>query len=186
MSLAYAPVGSWTLQDVLALGADTHQRVELVGGALLMSPAPTVPHQRASRRLAALLEAAATAAGADVEVLEAVNVVVPDGLLIPDLVGVEAEAAAHAGVTLDGGAVLLVVEILSPSTRISDRKFKPALYAGAGIPSYWRLDLEPAPSLYVGELQSGGYRETLTALAGATATIDRPFPITLDPAGLSR
>lgn len=186
MSVAYDHIGSWTLSDVLAMGEDTHQRVELVGGALLMSPAPTVPHQRASRRLASLLDAAAAAAGADVEVLEAVNVVVPDGLLIPDLVVVEADVAANAGVTLDGGGVLLVVEIVSPSTRTTDRKFKPALYAAAGIPSYWRLELEPAPTLYVGRRQAGGYSEDMTVLAGANATIAEPFPFTIDPAALSR
>ena len=186
MSLAYDHVGSWTLDDVLALGEDTQQRLELVGGTLLMSPAPSVPHQRASRRLAALLEAAADAAGTDVEVLEAVNVVVPDGLLIPDLVVVDTTVAADAGVTLDSAGVLLVVEIASPATRATDRKFKPALYAAAGIPSYWRLDLAPAPTLYIGQRQVGGYREDQVILAGRAATIDTPFPLTIDPARLSR
>ncbi|MFE1856264.1 hypothetical protein [Streptomyces sp. NPDC059489] len=37
-----------------------------------------------------MLQAAADAAGQPIEVLEAVNVVVPDGLLIPDIVGADA------------------------------------------------------------------------------------------------
>jgi Uma2 family endonuclease len=186
VSLAYDHVGSWTLDDVLALGEDTHQRIELVGGALLMSPAPTVPHQRASRRLAALLEAAAATAGVDVEVLEAVNVVVPDGLLIPDLVVADAAVAADAGVTLDSAGVFLVVEIASPATRTTDRKFKPALYAAAGIESYWRLDLDPAPTLYVGRREDSGYRDQTTVLPGQAAVLDHPFAVTIDPATLSR
>ncbi|MGR6998893.1 Uma2 family endonuclease [Yinghuangia aomiensis] len=42
--------------------------------------------------------------------------------------------------------VVLVVEIASPSTRVADRKMKPSLYAAAGIPHYWRLELEPCPA----------------------------------------
>ncbi|MFE1856263.1 Uma2 family endonuclease [Streptomyces sp. NPDC059489] len=32
------------------------------------------------------------------------------------------------------------MEIVSPSTRVTDRKMKPALYATAGIPRYWRMN----------------------------------------------
>ncbi|MEU6161294.1 Uma2 family endonuclease [Streptomyces sp. NPDC047130] len=186
MSVAYDHVGPWTVDDVLALGEDTHQRVELVGGALLMSPAPSVPHQRASRRLAALLERAADEAGADVEVLEAVNISVPDGLLIPDLVVADAEAAGEAGVVLNNAAVLLVVEIASPATRLTDRKLKPALYAAAGIEHYWRVDLEPAPTLHTAVRNGSGYRDLATVLPGQTVRIDEPFPLTIDPARLAR
>ncbi|MFH8586485.1 hypothetical protein ACH4GP_19095 [Streptomyces celluloflavus] len=48
--------GPWTIDDVLALPEDARSRIELVGGSLVMSPSPGIPHQRASRRLAALLE----------------------------------------------------------------------------------------------------------------------------------
>ncbi|WP_159400651.1 hypothetical protein [Streptomyces sp. XY431] len=51
-----------------------------------MSPNPGVPHQRAGLRPAMLLGLAVDNAEAPFEVLEAVNVVVPDGLLIRDLV----------------------------------------------------------------------------------------------------
>lgn len=186
MSVAYEHVGPWTVADVLALGENTHQRVELVEGTLMMSPAPSVPHQRASRRLAALLEQAATEAEAGLEVLEAVNVLMPDGLLIPDLVVADAATAAEAGVTLDNAAVVLVVEIASPATRLADRKLKPALYAAAGIEHYWRLDLEPAPTLYTGVRNGAGYRDTATFLPGRTAQITEPFPLAFDPAVLTR
>jgi Uma2 family endonuclease len=151
-----------------------------------MSPSPGVAHQRASRRLAAVLQDAADTAGQPLEVLEAVNVVVPDGLLIPDIVVADADAAAAAGLTIDAHDVLLVVEIASPSTRVTDRKMKPALYATAGIPYYWRLELEPAPRLYCGTRHgSGGYTDhTLTA--GQAVDITEPFPLTIDPAQLLR
>ncbi len=184
MSVAYEDhAGPWTVDDVLALPDDPRNRIELVGGALMMSPSPGVPHQRASRRLAGLLERAAEAAGAPVEILEAVNVVTGDGLLIPDIVVADAAAAADAGLTLDPGDVLAVVEIASPSTRITDRKLKPALYAAAGIPVFWRVELEPAPRLYAGELHGGTYTETIVH-AGTTARVERPFPVEIAPGAL--
>lgn len=185
MSVAYSHAGPWTLSDVLALPEDTSQRVELVGGALMMSPAPGLPHQRASHRLHSLLEKAAQVAGAEVEVFQAINVVVPDGLLIPDLAVVDAAAAEDAGVTVSAHDVLVVVEIASPSTRVSDRKLKPSLYAAAGIGHYWRIELEPAPRLIVGRLHGAGYEET-EFLAGAVATVEEPFRVAFDPAALSR
>jgi hypothetical protein len=40
----------------------------------------------------------------------------------------------------------------------TDRVAKPAQYAAAGIPHYWRLELEPL-LLVVHELAAGGYEE---------------------------
>ncbi|MFH8642288.1 Uma2 family endonuclease [Streptomyces goshikiensis] len=186
MSVAYSHAGPWTLDDVLALPEDRTQRVELVGGQLMMSPAPGLPHQRASHRLHNLLERAAEAAGVadEVEVFEGINVVIPDGLLIPDLAIISVEASEESGVAVSARHVLAVVEIASPSTRVTDRKLKPALYAAAGIAHYWRIELEPAPRLLIGRLRSGAYADEPPLLAGAVARIDEPFPIAFDPASL--
>jgi Uma2 family endonuclease len=175
--------GPWTVDDVLALPEDSRTRIELVGGALVMSPSPGVPHQRASRRLAAILEGAADAAGG-LEVLEAVNLIVPDGLVIPDIVVADAQAAAEAKLTLDPHDVILVVEIASPSTRVTDTKLKPQLYAAAGIPSYWRVDLEPVPRVTISDLQRGTYLDRPAVLAGSQVVIDGPGRIGFDPSYL--
>jgi Uma2 family endonuclease len=37
-------------------------------------------------------------------------------------------------------AVVLAVEVVSPGSRAMDRFTKPGLYAGAGIPYYWRVE----------------------------------------------
>ncbi|MFB7294185.1 Uma2 family endonuclease [Actinacidiphila glaucinigra] len=186
MSVATADhYGPWTVDDVLALPEDSRNRIELVGGALLMSPNPGVPHQRASHRLHVLLAAAIEAVDAPFEVLEAVNVIVPDGLLIPDLVVADVDAAAEAGATLSAHDVAVAVEIASPSTRVTDRKMKPALYAAAGIPHYWRLELEPAPRLFLGHLEAGAYTDRMVQ-AGETTAVTEPFPLDIDPARLIR
>ncbi|MFE2698241.1 Uma2 family endonuclease [Streptomyces mirabilis] len=130
-----------------------------------------------------MLDAAARAAGAPVEVLEATNVTLPSGLVVPDLVVADAGTTAEDTVSVDADAVQLVVELVSPGNKTMDREFKPLLYAEAAIPHFWRLEFEPAPRLIVSELQACRYVETTTALAGATTRINAPFPVDIDPAG---
>ncbi|MEU8762238.1 Uma2 family endonuclease [Streptomyces sp. NPDC048659] len=184
MSVAHDPhYGPWTIEQVLALGEDRGERRELMGEALLMSPAPGFKHQRASSRLWQLLDTAVQQAGVSAEVMEAVNVVLPDGLFIPDIVVVEASAAAEDPITIDAEAVLLVVEIVSPSSsgRRTDRLLKPPYYAEAGIEHLWRLELEPVPALVVSELRDGRYVERTVAEAGHETSVEEPFPLKLDP-----
>ncbi|NEC98912.1 Uma2 family endonuclease [Streptomyces albidoflavus] len=185
MSVAYHHAGPWTVEEVLALPEDTTERTELVGGQLMMSPPPTLAHQRASHRLHALLERAAEESDADVEVFQAINVIVPDGLLIPDLAIVDATAAREAGVAIHAHDVLAVAEIASPSTRLTDRKLKPALYATASIEHYWRIDLDPAPRVTIGRRRAEAYEEQPPVLAGGRVRLDEPFRVEFDPASLT-
>ncbi|MGW7460991.1 Uma2 family endonuclease [Streptomyces sp. NPDC054797] len=174
--------GPWTLDDVLALDEDTSHRVEMVGGALLLTPRPGVVHQRAAHRLAALLDAAADG----FEVLPAVNVnLAGRALVIPDIVVVDAAAATGDRAFVDAGDVLLAVEITTADTAVTDRTTRPALYAEAGIRHLWRLDLEPAPYLWVGALEGSVYATVACLPAGRTARVPAPLAVRLDPADLT-
>ncbi|GAA1932888.1 Uma2 family endonuclease [Streptantibioticus ferralitis] len=137
-------------------------------------------------RLHAALDAAARAAGAPVEIFEAINVTLPSGMVVPDLVIADAGATVEDLVTIDAEAAQVVVEIVSPGNRRMDRKIEPLLYAEAGIPAHWRLESDPAPMLVVSELQDGRYVERTTALAGSSTRVEDPFPFEIDPAGLVR
>ncbi|MGI9119591.1 MAG: Uma2 family endonuclease [Acidimicrobiales bacterium] len=55
---------------------------------------------------------------------------------------------SDVGATRLEGAPLLVVEVLSPSTRLTDRGTKRLAYEAAGVPSYWLVDPHQ-PSLTV-------------------------------------
>jgi Uma2 family endonuclease len=189
MSVAHEDhYGPWTVEEVLALGEDRGQRRELMRDTLVMSPAPGFKHQRACSRLWYLLDSAVQASGAPFEVMERVNVILPDGLFIPDIALVDAAAAAEDPVTCSADAVHLVVEIVSPSSmgRKTDRLIKPPYYAEAGIEYLWRLELEPTPALIVAELEAGRYADRLVAESGTPTLIEKPFPIEVDPGALLR
>ncbi|MBL1065977.1 Uma2 family endonuclease [Streptomyces sp. 7-21] len=158
-------------------------------------PAPpggprSVTHQRAARRLLALLDDAAREAGAEVEALPAVAVRLPDGFAVPDLVVADAaavrRAAAGAGAALDARDVRVAVEIVSPDTRVADHTVRPALYAAAGIPQLWQLELAPLPLFRAGRLRRGVYEETAAALGGFAVRVEEPFPAAIDPGVLTR
>jgi Uma2 family endonuclease len=190
MSVALADhTGPWTADDVEALpDAGDHARFEVYeGGVLVVSPAPGMGHQRASYRLHRALAQAALAAGADAEVLEAVNVALPGGkLLVPDVLVVEAGAVGETTTRIPCEAVLVVVEVVSQSTTAIDRAVKPVMYAEAGIPVYWRVELQGTPKVVACSLSRGRYVTRITLVAGAPGRITRPFAVELDPTELTR
>ena len=66
--------------------------------------------------------------------------------------------------------VLLAVEVMSPSSVSTDRVSKPAQYAAAGIPYFWRLEPDV---LVIHALEGGVYREC-GRFSGDIA-VDDPF-----------
>jgi hypothetical protein len=63
--------------------------------------------------------------------------------------------------------VTAVVEIVSPSTVSIDRAVKPAMYAEAGIPVYWRVELHDTAKIVVCTLRQRTYITHATVAAGA-------------------
>ncbi len=172
----YAHAGPWTEQDWFDL--PTEQHVELVDGALVMSPRASNPHQRLAYRIWGALDAGATD-GWDVIGEPNVRVGV-DRVLIPD-VAVLARADMAAAMN-DAAGVSLVVEVVSPGNAAYDRALKPRLYAEAGIPWYLRVEQE-GPVGHLHELVGDAYREVAH---GPVVGITDPFPVTLDLPHLAR
>ena len=131
-----------TIEDLEAM-PDDGNRYELIDGVLVVSASPMPRHQRMAFKLGMVLEAAVPddlwlmALPVDVE-LDRRTMVAPDLVVAPRSSFNEKRLPA---------APLLAVEILSPSTRLTDLNVKFARFERAGIPSYWVLD--PAEALLV-------------------------------------
>lgn len=165
----------WTEEDFLALPVD--QRVELLDGSLLVSPASSGLHQWLSFQLCMILNAAAPVG---LRALEAVNVcVAPGRILIPDVCILSDPDLSQ--VVYPAADVRLVVEITSPGNLTTDRAIKPQLYAQAGIVHYLRIELQrDEPTALVFTLGGERYVETGRVASGETTHLHEPFPVSFD------
>lgn len=115
------------------------ERWEIIdGGAYSMTPAPTTGHQRISRELGRMIVSffyrkpcEPFIAPVDV-VLDDRNIVQPDILVVCDPAKVTEKNIQ--------GAPDLVIEILSPSTSVKDRREKRRLYERFGVSEYIIID----------------------------------------------
>jgi Uma2 family endonuclease len=84
----------------------------------------------------------------------------PADCRIPDVVlfGGDADPTGDTNYTA-AEDVLLVVEVVSAGSQTADRYEKPGEYARAGIPAFWRIELEPSISVHVYRLIDQVYRD---------------------------
>jgi Uma2 family endonuclease len=164
--------GPWTLGDVLALPEDHSQRVELVDGMLVVSPFGDFRHQCL---IGACFSALTAVAPAELEPTVELNVGLSGGrLLIPDFTVVG--RTDFGGEVFPVEHVVLVGEVISPSTRVKDLVLKRQLYAEAGVPFY--LVVDPKGLTFLLELRGVEYVEVARAADGVLV-LDRPFPVTI-------
>jgi Uma2 family endonuclease len=131
----------WTADDVRAL-PDDGNRYECIDGALLVTPAPRYVHQYAVGEMYALLLSYVALervgsilhAPADVE-LDAHSLVQPDIFVARGV-----DPTRRVAGPLEIAVMELVVEVLSPSTRVRDRTVKREFYLRSGVEEYWIVD----------------------------------------------
>jgi Uma2 family endonuclease len=175
-----------TVAEYLELGEIEPGRTELVEGQLMMAASPVPRHNRAQKRLMRQLDAVMppeldSLAEMDVELALSG----PDGpgwVRMPDIV--VAPRAAWERVDREGGVlsasdVVLVVEIISRSTRRTDRITKCGEYADAGIPHYWVVDLDDPVSMTLHH-SAGEFGYADGGVVTGTYSATTPFPVELD------
>ena len=173
------PWGAVLTEDDLATMPDDGHRYELIDGTLLVTPAPNEAHQTCVVSLLVLLHGArrpdhkVLVAPFDVR-LSHLTVLEPDVLVARRT---DVTSARHEG------PPLLVVEVLSPSTRRIDLGTKRLAYEAAEVPAYWLVDPE-VPSLTVLELDAGRYVERATVTGDEAFHASFPFDVTVVPARL--
>lgn len=165
-------LASYTIEDVLSLPDDA-PRVELRDGVMILVPSPTFGHQRIGNRLWMWLDQHAPVGLVPVT---AVGVAINHrNTLEPDVLLLRRPVAGDSHY-FDAEHVVLAVEVVSAGTRRRDRLEKPADYADAGIPHYWRIEQNPV-HVYAYDLVDGRYE--LVADSADELVVDKPFDIRL-------
>ena len=169
------------LEDYLLLDAagayDRYRGTELIEGDVYAVNAQHRPHARIKSRLYRLIDDGLRAANSPLEAMVEPSIAIPpDTAPEPDIV-VTSEPEGDGLVPLP--SVRLVVEV-ADTTLQADLTHKVALYAQAGIPEYWVVDVNarvihqmwsPADATYVDRRQVA-FGDPLAAATLAGVTID--------------
>ncbi|MFD4427935.1 Uma2 family endonuclease [Nocardia sp. NPDC058497] len=179
----------WTAADLDQM-PDDGLRYEVLNGQLVVNAAPKPRHQWLIKKLSQVLDAVVPH---DRVVLDGVGMLIGEDEPIPDVMVVRGPIDWD-GRGIPVGQVELAVEVVSKSTTLQDRMVKPVLYAQAGVPVYWRFEINPfksqladerLPVLFAYALGPGGeYEQTHRVSAGNPVTLRAPFEVTVDPGAL--
>jgi Uma2 family endonuclease len=153
------PSDGWTVDDLDRLPRDGHRR-ELIDGALLVGPHPGEPHEAVVALLRAKIGSLCPAGHTvthDAEVRFSAS-----RCFAPDVAVILAGAGQRRTGRLAPREVLIAMEVVAPTSLLMDRITKPALYAAAGIPYYWRVETDGGVevSTYRLDLVEEVYRQT--------------------------
>jgi Uma2 family endonuclease len=168
----------FTTKEFFALEVDEKLKVELIGGALAVSPSSAFWHNRAANRLFRILE---DSLGSQFPVFTDIDVTLDETTVVRPDVFVIRTFDFPPNRTALASDLVLAVEIMSPGSRVNDRLVKPSLYRDAGIPS-WRIE-RSGRRLALFEIPLHGEEQTyLGQVTLKVADID--VPIDLDAIGL--
>jgi len=154
--------------------------IEMVDGVIVLTPRPSIRHNRIARLIAgALDDAGGTEWNADTDF----------DLRLQDvpLINLRPDVVVYRAVAIDitparPQNVLLVVEVVSPGSETTDRQTKMSQYAKAGIAFYWRVEQSAAnvPIIYTYVLDpaASAYRDSDVHTGRLTMTT--PFEVDLD------
>jgi Uma2 family endonuclease len=176
----------YTHADLLAIPYDGKRR-EIVDGEMVVSPSPSLTHQRVLRSLAYALMKYLEANPIGEVFVAPLDVILGElDVLEPDIFFVLNE---HRPILRDWvrGAPDLVVEILSPTTAANDRGPKLKAYARHQVPEYWIVDPESC-TLEVYRLAQNGYELTriFSVEEALTSTLLPGFSVALGSLFLER
>jgi Uma2 family endonuclease len=137
-----AETTEWTAEMARAL-PDDGNRYEVLDGELFVTPAPSRHHQRALKRLYDSLNPYVVKhsigemlwSPSDIEFS-------PRRLVQPDVFVAPAGPGIPSSTWRDISALILAIEVLSPSTARADRSQKRTIYQDQRVPEYWIVDLD--------------------------------------------
>jgi Uma2 family endonuclease len=169
-----APEGRWTQPDLQLFPQDGH-RYEILDGSLHVTPPADPRHDSLVESIVATLRAAAPAGW---WVCARLGIEMETSNLVPDVTVLRPHSSG--AIWVDPADVALVVEVEADATRRYDQLLKPAVYAAAGIPAYWRV--EAGPVLRTFRLDGTAYQPVQDVAADEQAKLEEPYPVRVNPA----
>lgn len=134
----------FTYADYKSLPESMDRRYELLDGDLVLVPAPTIKHQRISKKLEFIFITFFEHNNLGEVLYAPVDVVFGKGndreVVQPDIIFISNERSDIATEQEIQDAPDLVVEILSPGTEERDRNYKKSLYSRYNVLEYWIVD----------------------------------------------
>lgn len=166
--------GCWTYEAYAALPEDG-LRYEIMQGVLSMTPAPEPEHQRVSKKIAFCFYGQIDAKGLGEIFYAPIDVTLSDkDVFQPDVLVILHEHRDRIQEKRIVGAPDLIVEILSPSSLVTDRVIKRRAYEEAGVAEYWLVDpKQQAIEVFV--LEEGVY-VSLGLFTGKQHLVSRIMP----------
>ena len=184
-----ARLKEWTYEEFMALPESKSCCYELIEGDLyLTTPSPVTWHQEISGNLFEIIRQFLRTNPLGKVYASPVDVVFsqePLQVVLPDLVFVATERVSLITEKNLQGVPDLLVEILSPTTSLRDRREKLALDERVGVPEYWIVDPERnsvqvfrlSGERYGSELEFGlGDRLETPLLPGLSIPLSEFFP----------
>lgn len=161
-------------------------RVELIDGQIVVSPSGSVWHSATVDRLMDQLFELKRRRGWQFHPNLTMHLPATGERLIRDLMVAPADAPRYDENELLAVGVLLVAEVVPPSSRRQDRETKNRAYAQGDIPLYLLIDkfAEPPAVTLFSQPYADGYQHRVAAAAGRPLRIPAPFRIALDTARL--
>jgi Uma2 family endonuclease len=162
---------------------DERQRLELIDGEIVVTPAPAPMHQLVVHRLAVLLDRAIVEPDLGLVLESPIDVFLEiRNVFQPDVIVLLHDRLHLFGAAKVESAPSLAIEIISPSTGRRDRVTKRDIYARYGVPEYWLVDHELGTLIVFSDPRDGHYQtETTTSDIAVSATIPG---LTVDQAAL--
>jgi Uma2 family endonuclease len=157
-------------------------RVELIDGEIVVSPSASRRHSSAIDELIDALIDVKRRHGWRIHTNLTVHIAATRERLIPDLMIAPKDAPGFGDEELLGHGVLLVAEVVSPSSRRRDRMVKPRAYAQGRVPIFILIDqlADPATVTLFSDPGKRSYRTCSPATAGQALQLPEPFGISLD------
>ena len=151
-------------------------RYEIVDGSLHVAPPASGAHDALVRAVVTTLRAAAPPGW---WVCDRLGVALGASSLVPNVTVLRPRSSG--AIWSDPADVALVVEVTA--TRRYDRVLKPAVYAEAGIPAFWRVvPGRLVPTLHTFVLAAGGYQPRHSIEGAEPVKLDAPYPMRVTPA----